>query len=174
MTICNREFTGGRMKLDAIDLRILDAVQKDGRITKLKLAELVGLSPTPCWLRLHKLEQAGIIQGYHARLAPRKVAPFTAVILSVTLESHRQADFDRFETALLSCPEVVSLWSVGGGVDYFVKIVARDIQAYQALVDRLLASPIGIDRYFTYVVTKTLREEGPIPAEIFTAAKTEK
>ena len=162
------------MKLDAIDLRILDAVQKDGRITKLKLAELVGLSPTPCWLRLHKLEQAGIIEGYHARLSPRKVAPFTAVILSVTLESHRQADFDRFEAALLACPEVVSLWSVGGGVDYFVKIVARDIQAYQALVDRLLASAIGIDRYFTYVVTKTLREDGPVPTEIFTAPKPDK
>lgn len=151
------------MRLDATDLKILGVVQRDGRITKLKLAEAVGLSPTPCWLRLRKLEQAGLIIGYSATIAPRKVAPFTSVILSVTQESHRQADFDRFEAAVLAKPEVLSLWSVGGGVDYFLKVVARDIDAYQDFVDGLLAANIGIDRYFTYVVTKTLREGAPFP-----------
>lgn len=151
------------MRLDATDLKILGVVQRDGRITKLKLAEAVGLSPTPCWLRLRKLEQAGLITGYSATIAPRKVATFTSVILSVTLESHRQTDFDRFEAAVLSKPEVLSLWSVGGGVDYFLKVVARDIDAYQDFVDGLLAANIGIDRYFTYVVTKTLREAAPFP-----------
>lgn len=156
------------MRLDATDLKILAVVQRDGRITKLRLAEEVGLSPTPCWLRLRKLEEAGLITGYAATLAPRKIAPFTSVILSVTLESHRQADFDRFESAVLALPEVVSLWSVGGGVDYFVKLVSADIEAYQALVDRLLNANIGIDRYFTYVVTKTLRENGPFPLGLLT------
>lgn len=66
------------MKLDSIDLRILEAVQKDGRITKLKLAELAGLSPTPCWLRLRKLEQAGLIAGYHAKLDPAARPPLQA------------------------------------------------------------------------------------------------
>lgn len=156
------------MRLDATDLKILAVVQRDGRITKLRLAEEVGLSPTPCWLRLRKLEEAGLITGYAATLAPRKIAPFTSVILSVTLESHRQADFDRFESAVLALPEVVALWSVGGGVDYFVKLVSADIEAYQALVDRLLNANIGIDRYFTYVVTKTLRENGPFPLGLLT------
>ena len=63
------------VRLDAIDLKILDAVQRDGRMTKLKLAEKVGLSPTPCWMRLRKLEKAGIVSGYHARVAVRAVAP---------------------------------------------------------------------------------------------------
>lgn len=58
-------------KLDAIDLKILDAIQRDGRITKLALADQVGLSPTPCWTRLRKLEKAGIVSGYHARIAMR-------------------------------------------------------------------------------------------------------
>jgi Lrp/AsnC family transcriptional regulator, regulator of ectoine-degradation genes len=153
-------------KLDAIDLRILDAIQRDGRITKLKLAEQAGLSPTPCWLRLRRLEQAGIIAGYHARLAPRRIAPFATVIMEVTLLSHRQADFDRFERAVTALPEVLACWAVGGGVDYFLKVMARDIDAYQRLVDRMLADEIGIDRYFTYIVTRTVKEETAIPLDL--------
>lgn len=151
------------MKLDAIDLRILDAVARDGRITKLRLAELAGLSPTPCWLRLHKLEQAGIISGYHARIAPRKIAPFAAVIMEVSLANHRQADFERFERAVTARPEVTACWSVGGGVDYFLHVVARDIDAYQRLVDELLAAEIGIARYFTYIVTRMVKDEPGFP-----------
>lgn len=154
------------MKLDAIDLRILEAVARDGRITKLRLAELAGLSPTPCWLRLRKLEQAGIISGYHARISPRKVAPFASVIMEVSLENHRQADFDRFERAVQARAEVTSCWSVGGGVDYFLRIVTRDIDAYQRLVDELLAQEIGIERYFTYIVTKTVKDDPGFPVAL--------
>ncbi|ULB11507.1 Lrp/AsnC family transcriptional regulator [Cereibacter azotoformans] len=155
------------MKLDPIDLRILEAVQREGRITKLRLAEAVGLSPTPCWLRLRKLEQAGLIAGYHARLAPRRVAPFATVLVEVTLANHRQSDFDRFERAVSARDEVLACWSVGGGVDYILKVVARDIDAYQRLIDGLLADEIGIDRYFTYIVTRTVKEDGPLPMALF-------
>ncbi len=150
-------------KLDAIDLRILDAIQHDGRITKLALADKVGLSPTPCWIRLRKLEKAGIVSGYHARIAMRVVAPVATVLMEVTLASHRQADFDRFERVIRDIPEIVACWSVGGGVDYVVKVMARDIDAYQRLVDGLLEREIGIDRYFTYIVTKTVKEETVLP-----------
>ncbi|MBW0159542.1 Lrp/AsnC family transcriptional regulator [Sedimentimonas flavescens] len=154
------------MKLDAIDLRILEAVSRDGRITKLRLAEIAGLSPTPCWLRLRKLEQAGIIAGYHARIEPRKIAPFTSVIMEVSLANHRQADFERFERAVTARPEVAACWSVGGGVDYFLRVVARDIDAYQRLVDELLAAEIGIERYFTYIVTRTVKDEPGFPVAL--------
>jgi Lrp/AsnC family transcriptional regulator of ectoine degradation len=150
-------------KLDAIDLKILDAIQRDGRITKLALAEQVGLSPTPCWMRLRKLEKAGIVSGYHARIAMRVVAPVATVLMEVTLASHRQADFDRFERVIRDIPEIVACWSVGGGVDYVLKVMARDIDAYQRLVDGLLDREIGIDRYFTYIVTKTVKEEIALP-----------
>lgn len=150
-------------KLDAIDLKILDAIQRDGRITKLALAEQVGLSPTPCWMRLRKLEKAGIVSGYHARIAMRVVAPVATVLMEVTLASHRQADFDRFERVIRDIPEIIACWSVGGGVDYMVKVMARDIDAYQRLVDGLLEREIGIDRYFTYIVTKTVKEEAVLP-----------
>ena len=142
-------------KLDPIDLRILDAIQRDGRITKLALAEKVGLSPTPCWMRLRKLEKAGIVTGYHASVA--------TVLMEVTLANHRQADFDRFERVVRDVPEIVACWSVGGGVDYVLKVMARDIDAYQRLVDSLLEREIGIDRYFTYIVTKTVKDETVLP-----------
>ncbi|WP_421870794.1 Lrp/AsnC family transcriptional regulator [Pararhizobium sp.] len=154
------------MKLDAIDLRILEAVQRDGRITKLALAEEVGLSPTPCWMRLRKLEKAGIVSGYHARVAVRRVAPVASVMMEVTLGNHRQVDFDRFERAVTAIPEIVACWSVGGGVDYIVKIMASNIDAYQRLVDDLLDREIGIARYFTYIVTKTVKEETVLPVSV--------
>src|SRR3954468_5346693 len=150
-------------KLDAIDLKILDAIQRDGRITKLALAEQVGLSPTPCWMRLRKLEKAGIVSGYHARIAMRVVAPVATVLMEVTLASHRQADFDRFERVIRDIPEIVACWSVGGGVDYVLKVMARDIDAYQRVVDGLLEREIGIDRYFTYVVIKTVKDDIALP-----------
>ena len=151
------------MKLDPIDLRILAAIQRDGRITKLALAERIGLSPTPCWMRLRKLERAGIVSGYHAKIAMRQIAPVATVLMEVTLGAHRQADFDRFERAIRDIPEIVACWSVGGGVDYVLKVMARDIDAYQRLVDGLLEREIGIDRYFTYIVTKTVKEETALP-----------
>jgi len=149
--------------LDTIDLKILDAIQREGRITKLALAEKVGLSPTPCWNRLRRLENAGIISGYHARIAIRLVAPVATVLMQVTLGNHRQADFDRFERAIRDVPEIVACWSVGGGVDYFLKVLTRDIDAYQRLVDSLLEREIGIERYFTYIVTKAVKEEMVLP-----------
>ncbi|MGF6178469.1 Lrp/AsnC family transcriptional regulator [Ensifer sp. 4252] len=154
------------MKLDAIDLRILEAVQEDGRITKLALAEKAGLSPTPCWMRLRKLEKAGIIVGYHARVAVRRLAPVASVMMEVTLGNHRQVDFERFERAVSTIPEITACWSVGGGVDYILKIVAADIDAYQRLVDGLLDREVGIDRYFTYIVTKTVKEETVLPLAV--------
>ncbi len=161
------------MKLDAIDLKILDAVQRDGRITKLALAEKIGLSPTPCWTRLRKLEKAGLIAGYHARLSLRSVAPIAIVMMEVTLGGHRQADFDRFERAVRSIPEVVACWALGGGVDYLLKIMTRDIDAYQRLVDSLLEQEIGIARYFTYIVTRSVKEEEVLPlVELLPAAET--
>ncbi|KAB2695103.1 Lrp/AsnC family transcriptional regulator [Brucella intermedia] len=147
------------LKLDAVDLRILRAVQENARITKLALAEKVGLSATPCWLRLRKLEEAGVVTGYHARIAYRKIAHIAHVIVQITLGNHRQSDFDRFERAVTAVPEIVSCWSVGGGVDYFLMIVARDIDGYQRLIDRLLDQNIGIERYFTYIVTKLVKDE---------------
>lgn len=154
------------LKLDAIDIRILAEVQRRGRITKLALAEAVGLSPTPCWNRLKRLEEGGIISGYHARLALRPLGPSAMVLMEVTLGAHRQADFDRFEKIVRQHDEVVSCWSVGGGIDYMLRVVTPDIDAYQRLVDGLLAGDAGIDRYFTYIVTRIVKDEPGLPLSV--------
>jgi Lrp/AsnC family transcriptional regulator, regulator of ectoine-degradation genes len=152
-------------KLDAIDLKILTVLQQEGRITKLALAERVNLSPTPCWERLKRLEDAGIITGYHARVELRQLAPTTTVMVEITLQRHRQSDFVTFETQIRSIPEIVECWAVGGGVDYILKVITPDVDTYQRLIDRMLDSELGIDRYFTYIVTKPVKESQVLPIE---------
>lgn len=117
------------MKTDTIDVRIIEAVQRDGRITKVALSEKVGLSATPCWMHLRTLEKAGIIASYHARVAIHRIAPIFSILMEVTLENHPRADFERFEHVILTIPEVVNCWSVGGGADYIIRIVATEIDA---------------------------------------------
>lgn len=152
-------------KLDAIDVAILATLQREGRITKVALAERVNLSPTPCWERLKRLEESGIIAGYRANVSLRPLCRITMILMEVTLSSHRQADFDQFESALRERPEVIDCWAVGGGVDYLVRVVAQDIEAYQRFVDSLLEAEIGIGRYYTYIVTKIVKEGAPLPLD---------
>jgi Lrp/AsnC family transcriptional regulator of ectoine degradation len=150
------------MKLDKIDLKILAALQSDGRMTKLRLAEAVNLSPTACWERLSRLEKNGVITGYTARINADKLARRTTVFVEIMLKSHQQSDFQRFEEAVLKEPAVISCDATGGGVDYILKIVAEDIDAYQRLIDKLLRLDLGIERYFTYVVTKNVKTADPL------------
>ncbi len=158
----------GALKLDERDLRILSILQKEGRITKTELAERVNLSPTPCWSRLKRLEKIGLIEGYRAKIALKRFG-LTMVFMEAELESHRATDFAQFEGAMRQTPEVTGCWSVGGGIDYLIQIMARDIDSYQRLVDRLLDSGIGLKRYYTYVVTKAIKEDSPAPLEILHA-----
>ena len=150
-------------KLDRIDLRILSVLQKHGRITKQKLANEVNLSVSPCWVRLKRLEEAGIINGYHAEVQLEKLANFSTVLVEITLKHHAAEDFQRFESAMHEAPQVIDCYATGGGVDYMLKIIARDIDHYQSLIDDLLGRSIGIDRYFTYIVTKAVKQSRYIP-----------
>lgn len=147
-----------KLKVDPIDQRIIEAVKRNGRLTKQALAEAVGLSATPAWARLKRLEAEGIISGYHARVSCTEQAAAVRVLVEVTLASHRHADFKRFEAAIYEITEIASCWSVGGGVDYFLTVETADIDSYQRLVDRLLTMEIGIQRYFTYIVTRTVKD----------------
>ena len=154
-------------RLDAIDIKILATLQKEGRITKLALAERVNLSPTPCWERLKRLQNAGFIAGYRAEIALAKLGSATTVLVEVTLKQHRIEDFEVFERAVRQVPEIVECLATGGGIDYLLKIVTPDIDAYQRLIDELLTASIGIDRYFTYVVTRTVKSAAQAPVELY-------
>ncbi|MDF2997204.1 MAG: AsnC family transcriptional regulator [Xanthobacteraceae bacterium] len=152
-------------RLDRYDIGILKALQRDGRMTKARLAECVHLTPSPLWERLRRLEQSGVIAGYHARVALKKIAPATVVMVEIVLRQHRAADFARFEAKVRETPEIVDCQATGGGIDYVMKVVTRDIDSYQRLMDRLLEDELQIERYFSYVVTKPVKEGGELPLE---------
>ncbi|MBY6058188.1 Lrp/AsnC family transcriptional regulator [Leisingera daeponensis] len=154
------------MQLDQRDLDILRVLSTEGRITKAALAERIGLSPTPCWDRLKKLERSGLIEGYGARINLRKLAPHVTVFVAAEIADHTAASFRAFEVAMQRYEEVTACWALGGGFDYLLQIVTRDIDAYQRLIDEMLDARIGLSRYFTYVVTKPVKGAGAPPLDI--------
>ena len=147
--------------LDAVDIRILDAVQKHGQLSKSKLAEIVNLSPTPCWARFTRLKSAGFIRGYHADIALDHIAGCTQVIVTVALTHHRKSDFDRFEAHIRKLDEVAECVATGGGMDYVMKVFSPSLADFQALMESLLVADIGIDRYMTYIATRTVKSGHP-------------
>lgn len=155
------------LRLDDRDLRILSILSREGRISKAELAKRVNLSAAPAWERLKRLEDGGLITGYHAQISLRRFGPHVTVFMAAELESHRAQNFQAFERALEPIEEVVACWAVGGGFDYILQIVTRDIDSYQRLVDQLLEARIGLARYFTYVVTKPVKFSPPPLERLF-------
>ncbi len=143
------------VKLDRIDIRILHELQKNGRITNVELAELVHLSPSPCLMRVKKLQQAGYITGYSAQIDIAKLGQTLTVFTEITLKNHRQIDFARFQQAVEKIDEVVECHLISGGYDYLLKFVTGGISDYQTIMERLTDSDIGIDKYFSFVVMKS-------------------
>lgn len=148
-------------QLDPTDLKILSAIQAHGRLSKTRLAELVNLSPTPCWARLERLKSAGYIVGYHADLALAKICDFSEVIVTVSLTHHRKSNFDRFEATVNALPQVTECFATGGGMDYVLKVVTPTLAAFQSLMERLLEADLSIDRYMTYIVTRRIKRTQP-------------
>jgi len=154
------------VKLDKQDIGILVALQKDGRLTKTKLAEVIHLSPTACWERLKRLEDAGIVSSYHAKINLEKFVRPTTVMVEITLKRHQIEDFKKFENAVQEIPEITECLATGGGIDYIMKLVAPDVDYYQRVMDQMLVADIGIDKYFTYIVTKPVKSNPILPVEI--------
>jgi DNA-binding Lrp family transcriptional regulator len=143
------------LKLDRIDLKILHELQKNGRLTNVELAELVHLSPSPCLMRVKKLQQVGYIVGYSAHIDLAKLGPTVTVFTEVTLSNHRQNDFSRFQQAMEKVDEAIECHLISGGYDYLLKFVTASISDYQELMERLLEAEIGIDKYFSFIVMKS-------------------
>lgn len=147
--------------LDAADIRILGAIQRHGQLSKTRLAEIVNLSPTPCLARLSRLKAAGLIRGYRGVIALDRIADVAQVVVTVSLTSHRKADFDRFETRIRGLDEVTECVATGGGMDYVLKVVCPSLAAFQELMESLLSEELGIQRYMTYIVTREVKSEPP-------------
>jgi DNA-binding Lrp family transcriptional regulator len=141
-------------KLDRIDRRILAALQDDARLTNQALSERVALSPSACLARVKRLEAAGVIQGYHARLDPFALGAGLVLYADITLEGHTPAELARFEKAILAIPEVVEASHVTGSFDYILKIVVRDMREWTRIAESLAGSDLGVDRINSHVVMR--------------------
>ncbi|WP_128255276.1 Lrp/AsnC family transcriptional regulator [Falsirhodobacter deserti] len=152
-----------RLKLDRIDVKILAELQRNGRITNVELADLVALSPSPCLMRVKKLQQAGYITGYSALIDVAKLGDTLTVFTEFTLKNHRQIDFARFQEALEKVDSCIECHLVSGGYDYLAKFVTSGIVDYQTIIEGLIDREVGIDKYFSFVVMKTPFVKTQIP-----------
>ena len=131
-------------KLHTIDVKISAAVQDDGRISINDLADRVGLSPSPCARRLRILEEKGIIKGYTAMIDQTKIGLPVSAFASIKLERQREEDLDRFAKAVAGWPEVVDCYLMTGQRDYLMRIVVKDLHAYETFIKSKLTRLEGI------------------------------
>ena len=125
--------------LDKMDRKILDILQKDCTVAVAEIGKMVGLSTTPCWRRIQKLEESGIIQRRVALLDSNKIGAGVTVFVSITTNQHTQDWLDRFHEAIQKFPEVVEFYRMSGQVDYLLRVVVPDIQSYDAFYKKLIS-----------------------------------
>jgi DNA-binding Lrp family transcriptional regulator len=128
--------------LDEIDLKILQRLQDDGRITNVELANSVGLTAPPCLRRMRALEDEGVINSYHAAIDPAKMGYTITVFAMVSLKSQAETDLQAFEEHVQKLPEVRECYMLNGEIDFILKVVAKDLQQFQSfLTSHLTAAP---------------------------------
>ena len=128
--------------LDAIDRRILDRLQENGRVSNVELANDVGISSSPCWRRVRELERRGVISGYVALVDAAAVGLPVSVFVQVTLERQIEAALETFEAAVKARPEVMECYLMTGDADYLLRVVVSDLPTYEAfLKDHLTRIP---------------------------------
>lgn len=139
-------------KLDRIDRRILAAVQADARLTNQALSEQVALSPSACLARVRRLEKAGVIQGYHARLDPFRLDVGLVLYAEVTLGVHGVEELTLFERHIEALPEIVEASHVTGAYDYLLKAVVADMADWTKIAEQLSSGDLGVVRINTHVL----------------------
>lgn len=126
--------------LDKMDRNILAVLQKDCTMPVAEIGRIVGLSTTPCWRRIQKMEEQGIIQGRVALLDAKKVNAGVTVFVSISSSQHEQEWLDRFHAAIEKFPEVVEFYRMSGQVDYLLRVVVPDIEQYDIFYKKLISS----------------------------------
>ena len=151
-----------RADLDAIDLRILAELQADGRITNVDLAQKVGLSAPPCLRRVRRLEETGVIRGYHADVEPAALGWEITFFAVVGLESQKLPVLEAFEAMVRDWPEVRECHMIRGGGDFLLRLVARDTAHENALTARITAAEM-VARVQTLQTIRTSKDEAGVP-----------
>ncbi len=146
------------MELDKFDLAILEALQKDARISLQELGKQVGLTSSPCWNRIRRMEEAGVIEGYSVRINPEKIGLTETVILHVTIDSHSDEALFEFGQALEAIPEVLEAFLVSGDYDYYIRVAVEGTRGYERFLREQLYKIPGIRNSKSSFVLRRLKQ----------------
>ena len=154
----------GIMKLDRYDRRILEALQRDGRISNQDLADRIGLSPSPCLRRVRALEECGLITGYRALLDARKLDLTLLALIHISMDRHTPERFARFDAVVRELPEVLEcLLITGQEADYQLKVIVRDMEAYQSLLLNKITRIEGVTGVHSSFVLRRVVDRTALP-----------
>lgn len=150
-------------RLDAFDRRILEILQAEGRLSNAELASRIGLSATPCLRRVKALEEAGVIQGYRARLDRKSAGLDLTVMVGIKVDGHRDENATAIQKAFLDMQEVIACHLVSGESDFMLEVVVEDLGAYEAfLLGKLLKLPMVKDIRSNFVI-RTVKDAAALP-----------
>ena len=151
------------MEIDRIDRRILEVLQRRGRVSNAELSEDANLSPSACHRRVQRLERAGIIRGYVALLDPRKMGRPTTVFVEITLSGQTDEVLDAFEREVAKIPDVLECHLMAGTADYLLKVVALDTEDFAQIHRRSLARLPGVAQMHSSFALRTVRQTTALP-----------
>jgi Lrp/AsnC family leucine-responsive transcriptional regulator len=152
------------MELDRYDRRILEELQRDGRISNQELAERIGLSPSPCLRRVRALEESGLITGYRALLDATRLGLSLTALIHISMDRHTPERFANFEEKIAALPEVMEcLLVTGQDADYQLKVVVRDMDAFQALLLEKITRIEGVSGVHSSFVLRRVVDKTALP-----------
>ena len=151
------------MKVDSIDRKILNILQKNAKITNAKLSNEIGLSPAPTLERVRKLEISGIISGYHAKLDNSKIGLNVSTYVMVSLKSHNKKNLDLFIDKIKNVENIVECHHITGSGDFILKVVAKDIESYQKLMLEKVSEIESTDSLQSMVILSTFKDNKVMP-----------
>lgn len=151
------------MELDRIDRQLLQALQRNARLTVAELAEQVALSPSPCWRRVKRLEEAGLIQGYQAQLSAQALGYGVTAFVSVMVGSHSHEAARAFEARVTEIPEVIACHNVSGRYDFLLEVVAPDLNAFGEFARNTLQTLPGVKELYSSFSLKALKTSRQLP-----------
>ena len=143
--------------MDKTDRKILQVLQADARASLQEISQAVGLSSTPCWGRIKKMEEAGVIEGYTIRLNAQAIGLGDTVMVQVTLDSHSDNTLEKFGETLASIPEVIEAYLVSGEYDYLLRVAVKDTKDYERLLRERLYKIKGVRHSKSSFVLRTLK-----------------
>lgn len=151
------------LELDTLDVKILNALQKNGRMTNANLAEAVNLSPSACHRRVQRLEGEGVISGYVALLNPRAIDRRSTVFVEITLSGQSDEILEAFEKGVARIPDVLECHLMAGTADYLLKVVARDTEDFARIHRQYLARLPGVAQMHSSFALRTVRQTTALP-----------